>query len=154
MNNTESMFGEWFEQDLSPDKVTAEEFDKYVEEYVSLRKLKDDAEAVVTEYNKKLNAMSGKLMAFLDAMGKTKHIISNGTIQKIETVSWKAPEGEGREEIINYLKEKGEYDSVVAFNAKKFSGWYKAELENNKDFGFKGVEQDATKYLRFTPSKG
>ena len=144
----------WFESAAAPDSVTMEEFDKYVQEFLIERKKKDDIESQLTEQNKKVMSMQGKLIEFLDLMGKTKHVVPEGTISKVETTSWKAPEGEFRENAIQHLRDIGEYDSVMAFNSKKFSSWYKEAIEADPSFHLQGVEQDVTKYIRFMKAKG
>lgn len=144
---------EWFESSTSPDKVTIEEFDKYVEEYLAVRAEADELDAQLTEKNKKMSAMSSKLMEYLAAMGKDKHVTRLGTISKVETLSYKAPEGEGREELYQLLRDRGQYDNVMAFNAKKFSSWYKAELDADSKFSVSGVEPSVTKYIRFVKGK-
>lgn len=154
MDQVQSTLDSWFESTATPDNVTIEEFDKYVQEFLVERKKKDELEAALTEQNKKIMSMQGKLIEYLDLMGKTKHVIPEGTISKVETVSWKPPEGELRESAIQYLRDVGEYDSVMAFNSKKFSSWYKEALEANPSFHLGGVEQDVTKYIRFTKAKG
>jgi hypothetical protein len=150
---TSSLMNSWFESATTPDNVTVQDFDRYVDEYLSERKIADDLDAKLTEQNKKLMAMSGKLMEFLDIMGKTKHVVSSGSITKVETTQWRPPEGEGRESMIDILKEKGQYDNVTAFNAAKFSTWYKAERDADPSFSISGVEQKITKYIKFNKSK-
>jgi hypothetical protein len=144
----------WFDSATTPDNVTVQDFDKYVEEYLSERRIADDIEEKLTAQNKKVMAMSSKLMEFLDVMGKTKHVVPSGTIQKIETSQWRPPEGEGRENIIQILKDNGQYDDVTSFNAAKFSSWYKAEQEGDPDFSLAGVEKKITKYIKFNKAKG
>lgn len=140
---------EWFELAVDPDKVTIEAFDKFVDEYLSECEKADSIDAVLTEQNKKVAAMQGKLMEYLDVMGKKKHVTARGTISKIETSTYKPPEGENRETMLQYLRDNGKYDNVMAFNAAKFSSWYKTELEANSSFKFEGVEQKTNKYIRF-----
>ena len=139
----------WFDASTSPDQVTLEQFDKYVEEYLAKREEADRLEAELTEQNKKLQAMSTKLMEYLDVMGKKKHVTRLGTITKVETTAYKAPEGEGREDLYQLLRDRGQYDNVMAFNAKKFSSWYKAELDADPTFRVQGVEQTSNKYIQF-----
>jgi hypothetical protein len=147
------LMSQWFETTTEVDKVSIEEFDKYVEEYLAAKKVADEIEETLTAQNKKVMAMGGKLMSYLDLLGKTKHVVSSGSITKVETKSWNPPEGEGKEDLIMMLKEKGEYDSVVSFNSRKFSTWYDAEKEANPDFEIQGVEQKVTKYIRFNKAK-
>lgn len=145
---------EWYESSTAPDSVTIQDFDKYVDQYLDEKEIALGIEDQLTTQNKKVMAMQGKLMEYLDVMGKAKHITSRGSISKVETTSWKAPEGEERLGLVQFLKEKDQYDNVMAFNAKKFSSWYSAERESNPGFRFNGVEQATTKYIRFNKAKG
>ena len=141
---------EWYDSAVTPDAVTLSDFDKYVDEYLSESEKADEINAVLTTQNKKVMSMQTKLMEYLDVMGKKKHITAKGTITKIETSSYKAPEGENREKMIQFLKEHDKYDSIMAFNAAKFSSWYKTELEANPNFRFEGVEPKTTRYIKKT----
>lgn len=145
---------EWFNSDMTVANFSAEDFDKFVNEYLSERVIAEEIEARLTEQNKKLMAMQGKLMEFLEQQGKEKHVTSMGTIARVETTQYRAPEGEGREAVVQYLKDTGKFDNVVAFNVAKFSSWYKAEKETNPSFDLAGVEQKVTKYIRFNKAKG
>lgn len=143
----------WFDSTEELDAVTVEDFDKYVEEYLAARAVADEIEAQLTEQNKKVMAMSGKLISFLDKLGKNKHVIPQGTISKVETKKWKPSEGEYRESIIQELKDKGQYDNVTSFNSNKFHSWYESEREINPNFELPGVELATSKYIRFSKSK-
>lgn len=148
-NELDAMKAAWFESDDSVDSVTLAEFDKYITEYLQVREEKDAIEERLTEQNKKLKKMESKLIEFLDAQSKTSHITAKGKINCVERTTWKAPEGEQREFVVEYLKEKGLYDSVTAFNANKFSGWYENERSNNPNFNLQGVEQNTIRYISF-----
>lgn len=152
--STEFSMENWFDSSVTPDTVTVQDFDKYVEEYLVQRKIADEIEAQLTQENKKLMAMSGKLIEFLDIMGKTKHVVASGTIQKVEMSQYRPPEGEARENVIQALKDSGDYDNVTAFNAGKFSSWYKAALEADPNFQLEGVEQKVSRYIKFNRMKG
>ena len=145
---------EWFEAAVDPDAVTVQKFDEYVDEYLTEKAKATKLDDELTEQNIRVMAMSSKLMEYLALMGKTKHVTSKGTINKIETSSWQPPEGEQREAIIQTLKDNGQYDNVMAFNAKKFSSWYAEEKAANPEFKFAGVEAKITKYIRFNKAKG
>lgn len=141
-------FKAWFEEEAKLDEVTIQEFDKYIEEYCVVRDESEEIEKKLAEVNKKLSAMSLKLIEFLEAQGKTSHITRSGKITVVTKTTWKAPEGEERQEVIELLKERGLYDNVMAFNAAKFSSWFSSEKESNPEFDLKGVEQKITKYIR------
>ena len=153
METTEFNMQEWYETEVAPEAVTVQDFDKFVDQYLDESDKADEIKDTLTEQNKKVMAMQGKLMEYLSVMGKTKHITSRGSISKVETTSWKAPEGELREATIQILKDTGKYDSVMAFNAAKFSSWYTTEKDSSPDFRLEGVEQKITKYIRFTKAK-
>lgn len=141
-------FKEWFDEDTKIDEVTLQEFDTYIEEYCVERDKAEEAERILAEINKRISSMSLKLIEYLEAQGKTSHITRNGKITVVTKTTWKAPEGEGRQEVIELLKQKGLYDNVMAFNAAKFSSWFSSEKESNPEFDLKGVEQKITKYIR------
>lgn len=146
MSNEEIM-KEWFAEDVSLDSATLAEFDQYVEEYCKVKDEQEAKEAELSAVNKKLQAMQTKLISYLEAQGKTKHVSRVGTISVVSRVQWKAPEGEGRDDVIQYLKARDQYDAVMAFNANKFSSWFSQERESNPNFDLKGVEQKLIKYI-------
>jgi hypothetical protein len=147
------MMKEWFESEAEVDAVTMASFDQYVKEWADQRKIKDDLEEVLKSANKKLKAMEGKLIEFLDAQQKDAHVIPAGRITVVERKSWKAPEGELREAAVDKIKEMGVYDAVMAFNSAKFSSWYEQERQSNPNFDLKGVEQSSLRYIQFRGKK-
>ena len=147
MSNPEFM-QEWFEEEATPESVDLKLFDQRVDEFLAEKEKAEALDAELTKQNKKVMAMSTKIMEYLDMLGKKKHHTSKGSIVKVERTEWKAPEGEDRLAVVEMLKERGEYDSIAAFNAKKFNTWYCAELEANPDFKLKGVEQHKTSWLK------
>lgn len=149
-----SLQNEWFEQEAKVDAVTVADFQKYCAEYLVVRKEADEIDRKLTEKNITLKKMQGKLIEFMTAQGITKYETPYGTIQSIEKNTWKAPEGDGRQNVVEHLKEIGQYDAVTAFNANKFHGWYAAELEANPEFQLPGVELNTINYIRVNAKKG
>lgn len=145
--DTNELMNEWFSEDTNIDSVSMAEFDKYVEEYCQVVDAGKELENRLTEVNKRITKMQAKLIEYLEAQGKTSHISRVGRLTCVTRESWKAPEGEGRDEVVTYLKEHGHIDAVMAFNAAKFSSWFKQEKESNPSFDLKGVEQKVIKYI-------
>jgi hypothetical protein len=144
-------FQEWYEQESEEalKNLNMEQFDQYVENYLQSRKKHEEMEKEAVAQGKTVALMALKLMEFFEAMGKEKHVTASGTISVVTRQTYKASEGEGREEIVNLLKEKNLYDQVVAFNAAKFSSWYATELASNPEFKLPGVELNKMKYVQF-----
>lgn len=145
----------WFEQEIKPDEITLQKFEEFVKEYMVVRKEADALEEQATLVNKKLMLMNQRIIEYLELQGKESHELpeAGGRITRVETKKWKAPDSELRLPLIEHLKETGQYDAVMAFNAAKFSSWYQQEKESNPEFNFNGVEQTSTKYLRYTKGK-
>jgi hypothetical protein len=138
----------WFEEEIKVDAVTLQNFDVMVKNYFDEKEKAEEIEAALTQQNKKIMAMQSKLIAYLDHQSITKHTTSRGSIIKVETRTYKPPDGEEKENLLQHLRESGNYDAVMAFNAKKFSAWYKTEKENNPEFNLSGVEPVITTYIR------
>lgn len=149
----EAMKAAWFDEEVAVDGTTLKEFDQYVGEFLKVRAEADELEARLTEKNKIMKKMQDKLMEYLDVQGKTSHVTPMGTMIAIEKTTWKAPEGAERENVLEYLKETGNFDAVMAFNANKFHGWYKSEKENNPEFDLPGVQQTSIRYIQFRGKK-
>lgn len=154
MNDFESMKKYWFDEDVAVDQTTLAEFDQFVKDYLEVRAAADQLEEQLAEKNKIMRKMQEKLIAYLDAQGKTSHVTPLGTMTAVEKTQWKAPEGPERERVIEYLKSHDQFDAVMAFNANKFHGWYKSEKENNPGFDLPGVEQTSIRYIQFRGKKG
>lgn len=145
--DSEQIMNAWFEEAFELNEATLAEFDKYVEEFCVVKDAQVKKEKELTELNKKLQKMQIKLISFLEEQGKTSHVTRIGTIGVVTRTQWKAPEGEGREDVLEYLRKSGKYDVVMTFNANKFSSWFSAEKNSNENFDLKGVEQKVTKYI-------
>lgn len=149
----EQMMQEWFDEEVSIDTATMQEFDNHIAEYLGIRKKADDLEELLSEINKTKKKMEEKITAYLEAQGKDSHITPMGKINCVTKETWKAPEGPEREYVIEYLKANEAYDAVTAFNANKFHAWFNQEKENNPEFDLPGVAQNSIRYIRFTRAK-
>ena len=149
----EDMKQAWFNEEVAVDATTLKEFDEYVGDYLAVRAEADALEAQLTGKNKIMQKMQEKLIAYLEAQGKTSHVTPMGTMIAVERTTWKAPDGPERERVVEYLKETNQFDAVMAFNANKFHGWYKAEKESNPEFDLPGVQQASMRYIQFRGKK-
>jgi hypothetical protein len=145
---------EWFEEEVKVDAVTVADFQKYCASYLEVRKAADELDRQLTEKNVTLQKMQTKLIEYMTAQGISKYETPYGTIQAIEKNTWKASEGDARQEVVEHLKAIGQYDAITAFNANKFHGWFKAEKESNPGFHLPGVELNTIKYIRLNAKKG
>lgn len=144
---------DWFSEETKIDNVTLTQFDKYIEEYLAQRDIVDGIEDQLKEANGKLKKMDQKLIEFLDHLNKDGHKTPSGALSVVNKDTWKPPEGEGRQALLEMLKEKDIYDSVMAFNSAKFHSWYKSEKESNPEFDVPGVELNSIRYIRYTRKK-
>jgi hypothetical protein len=141
---------EWFEDEAQGvSETTLAEFDKRVSEYLTVREERDRLDGLISEVNKKLSKMEGKLRNYLEAQGVSSYNTRMGKLIINERTTFKAPEGEERQTVIEKLREDGELENVLGFNAAKFSSWYKAQLETDKTFQLPGVKEDKLVYVSF-----
>lgn len=146
--------GNWFDDESATvDSTTLANFEKMIEDYLKVRDEKDALEAQVAEKNTVLRKMEGKLRSYFEAQGLTNFKTRAGNLIMNERVMYKAPEGEGREECLERLRETGEIDNVLGFNANKFSSWYKAQKEADPEYQIPGVKEDRLIYMSFRASK-
>ena len=140
----------WFDDEArSIDSTTMKEFEEFVEQYLKARQVKDDIESELKEHNKILGKMEGKLRSYLEAQGMTTHKTRLGTLIVNERTTFKAPEGEGREDVVQALRDSGEIESIMGFNAAKFSSWFKAQKEADPEFALPGVREEKLIYMSF-----
>jgi hypothetical protein len=140
----------WFDDEqLTVDKTSLSQFETMIDDYLKVRAKKEALEAQVSEENKILGKMEGKLRTHFEAQGLTNYKTRAGNLILNERVMFKAPEGEGREACLEQLRQSNQIDNVMGFNANKFSSWYKAELESNKEFKIPGVKEERLIYMSF-----
>jgi hypothetical protein len=142
--------GNWFEDEAATvDSTTLANFEKMIEDYLAVHAEKDAFEVQVTNTNKVLQKMEAKLRTYFEAQGLTSFKTRAGNLILNERVMYKAPEGEGREECLEKLRESGQIDSVMGFNAGKFSSWYKEQVQAEGEFSLPGVKEERLIYMSF-----
>lgn len=146
--------GNWFEDEaLTVDSTTLANFEKMIDEYLFVR---SEQEALDEQSKAKgviLRKMEAKLKSHFEAQGLTNFKTRSGNLILNERVMYKAPEGEEREAVLQKLREEGEIDNVMGFNANKFSSWYKAQLDAGLIDFLPGVKEERLQYMSFRPAK-
>lgn len=145
-----SELNNWFDDEAATvDSTTLANFEKMIEDYLAVRDEQAKIELQLTEKNKVLQKMEAKLRSYFEAQGLTKFATRAGLLLMNERVTYKAPEGEGREACLEKLRESGQIDAVMGFNANKFSSWYKAQVAAEPEFTIPGVKEDRLIYMSF-----
>lgn len=146
--------GNWFEDEaLTVGTTTLTNFENMIEEYLFVR---GEQEALDEQSKAKgviLRKMEAKLRSHFEAQGLSNYKTRAGNLILNERVMFKAPEGEGREQVLQKLRDEGEIDNVMGFNANKFSSWYKAQLDAGLIDFLPGVKEERLIYMSFRPTK-
>jgi hypothetical protein len=117
---------EWWE-DKPPAEVTLEEMNKLSERMVELRAEKDKAEDVLSDINHKLSRLENQFLAFLKENGMKSYKNPHGHFSITKRVNVTQPVD--RDAFVEYLKQKGDFDSMFSFNSQKLKSYVMAEIE-------------------------
>lgn len=128
--------------------ITVKELDALVLEMKKQREITAEADAKLTEENKKLAILEAKAVEHLDALGKDNYKSENGTIGFRNDWRFNLPaDPDAWGNLFGYLKEKNLYDSMVTINSQKLNSFAKAEMKiaeedgSIMDFKIPGLEQ-------------
>ena len=139
--NTET---EW--AGLPESKLTLEDLDKMIEEYVEARKVYEDAKDVASEKYSALSAVENKVMEALKAVNKKSYKLEGvGTFSRVMKEVVTVPKTiEDKRELFCWIS--GKYgndvlDEMVSINHQKLNSFYNQEVEKANDplFAIPGI---------------
>lgn len=109
--------------------VTVEQLKLKCERAFDLRSEVDMKKAELSAIQKDLDEIENEIVAVLEELGLKSFKSSTGTVETRVRQSVKVPQGDGRVEFFNYLKERGLFDSLITVNSQTLNAWYKQEAE-------------------------
>lgn len=149
-----SEIGDWFDDEAKTvDTTTLANFEMMINDYLKVQDEKSALEDQVSAKNVVLQKMLGKLKNYFEAQGLTSFKTRGGILILNQKTMYKAPEGEEREVVMQALRDGGMIDQVMGFNAGKFSSWYSAQTNEDKNFRLPGVRLEETVYMSFRKAK-
>jgi hypothetical protein len=139
--------------------ATLEEFEAQVDQLFEMKEKAKALEFEASQINVQVDELQEKLIAVLEAHGKTKHVGRKGSISlSIDSYPSLPKEPLKREAFFAYLKQRNIYDDMVTVNAQTLRRFYKDEKEanggeENPDFAIPGLEPYERKKLSMRRGK-
>lgn len=115
--------------------VTVEEFEALCKQLRDKRSEYEDAKRVASGINEEVVAIENKLAECLNSTDKDTYKSEYGTVSLTFRTSYKVPQGDGRPEFFNYLKERGVFDHLITVNSQTLNAWSRKEIEAAKERG-------------------
>lgn len=109
--------------------VTVEQLKLKCERAFELRGEVDMKKTELSAIQKSLDELENEIVAVLEELGLKSFKSTSGTIETRVRQSVKVPQGDGRQEFFNYLKDRGLFDSLITVNSQTLNAWYKQEAE-------------------------
>lgn len=134
--------------------TSVKELDLLCSELKDLRTLKKEIKAKLDEVEKEYKSKQSEIIKLLEELGKTEN---EGSFGKVKVVQREYYKMNNKDEVFNWLRERGDFESLATVNANTFSSYVKKLVEQKREEGDfvwtpPGVE-DATSdytYLRIS----
>jgi hypothetical protein len=107
--------------------VTVEDLKRMVSKLDQERLEYDKRRLHLQEQDAIVGELEGKLIATLEALNLKAFKGENGTVEVAYRTSVKLPQGEGKLQFFEYLKELGIFDTLASINSNTLNAWYKEE---------------------------
>ena len=123
-------------EELSEESQTSEALARLREMTMELReetRALEAAERVAKTHSTKIADLKYKIKTILEAAELDKFESQFATVSLVRMQSVKLPQGEAREAFYNYLKERGEFDSLISVNSNTLTAYVKREFELNAE---------------------
>lgn len=143
---------DWFE-DLTPEQagVSVDEVDALCVKIIDARAECDRIKELGKDADFVLEDLDRQLLKYLERLNRKSWDSPLGKFSSRLVSSVRVPKGDLREEFFNYLKQTGEFDTLITVNSQTLNGWYKREQARAEEEGrlteFKipGIEESETK---------
>jgi chromosome segregation ATPase len=117
-------------------EVTVSELDQLLATYSEREKEKEELDERLTEKNKELATLLGRITAYLKDLNREEY---DSPIAKIQIKNkWRVnlpTELDDKRQFLAYLKEHGLYEKMVAVNSNSLNALFMAEWEQAKEKG-------------------
>jgi len=120
------------------------------EEFLTLkREVEKIEEEVISPLNKKIQDIQGKLIQALEANELEKFSGTNGSIRLVVDKKVDMPKGDDKLRFVDFLKERGEWDTFATVHHATLNSWYKEQMEQDALFVAPGLGlPKENKYLK------
>lgn len=116
--------------------VTFQEVDALVEQYNKLEAEKETLAAQVTEKNKEMMKIQGRLAQYLKELGRSEYDSPFGEVETKETWSITLPKDEPSRQLLwAHLKERDLFDSMISINANSLNALFRRDFKKAQDEG-------------------
>lgn len=116
-------------------EVTIKQVDEMLAKLHSLEDDKEAIELALTEKNKEISALSGKLSEVLDSLERTEYTSPFGKVSFEEVFQVKNPPDEKKHLLWDWMRERGIFDKYATVHATALKSLFKAERANAIDSG-------------------
>lgn len=133
---------------------TIAEIDAMITEMHTLEESATAHKRQASEYQEKADEVRARVMAALKESGVSSFKGTVGSVSIAERFAVKLPaDPDLRDELREYLVEKGAFDALWSVNYQSLNSWYKVEMEQAKERGeyldVPGLEPKMDTYLQF-----
>lgn len=145
------------EKEMSTTSI--EEFEREIDRLFEMKEEVAALEKQQSFINTQIEELQERVIATLEAHGKTKHVGRKGSISlSIDSYPSFPKEPQKREEFFEYLKKRNVYEDLVTVNAQTLRRFFKDEKEahggdENPDFKIPGLEPFERKKLSMRRGK-
>lgn len=116
-------------------EVTVKDLEDLSEKIKIQREKCDEVKEALKAENQTLDGLESRLMGILEELGKTSYDSSVGRFGISHRSSIRVPQGEDRERFFDYLRNIGEFESLITVNSQTLNGWYKDKLAAAQEAG-------------------
>lgn len=116
-------------------EVTVKDLETISQLIKEQREKVDQVKEDLKHENHRLSGLESRLIGILEELGKTSYESAVGRFGISHRSSVRIPNGDDRERFFSYLKDIGEFDSLITVNSQTLNGWYKQKLEAAQEAG-------------------
>jgi len=117
-------------------EVTVKELDTIVEKLAALEVTKEAAAARVTELNKEIAQLEGKIVQYLNDLGRKDYDSPHGKLKIAAKWRVNLPETDlDKKQLFDHLRERGIFDKFATVNSNSLNALYMRDWEEAKERG-------------------
>ena len=127
---------DWFEKPEVASEASLKQINELCEKAFALKEKIAEIEAQASHWQGQLSELQGALKAQLDAAGLEEFRSAHGLVYTQSRTSYRVPQDdEARAKFFEYLKAKGQFDSMITVHSQTLNAYCKKELEEHQSQG-------------------